>query len=151
MDRTKDCLLLLVSAALKVMMYWQNTNKISYYKGKSKQPRALTNIKDLPCSYYSASKAWMTSFVLSNIIDDLNSGMTKQGRNIVLLMDQAGCHTPLGDREWSNVKVIFLPPNCTTHLQPLDAGIIRSAKVHYRNLFIKVHISTHEISYLKFF
>eukprot|EP00171_Calliarthron_tuberculosum_P021816 IDg21816t1 len=32
----------------------------------------------------------------------------------------------------SNVELVFLPPNTTSKLQPWDAGIIASMKVHYR-------------------
>ena len=37
----------------------------------------------------------------------------------------------------SNVKVYFLPPNTTSHLQPLDAGVVKSFKSHYRRSFLK--------------
>ena len=44
-------------------------------------------------------------------------------------MDNAPSHVipPL-----SNVKIHFLPPTTTSHLQPLDSGIIQSFKKHYR-------------------
>jgi hypothetical protein len=35
--------------------------------------------------------------------------------------------------ELSNVLVIFFEPNCTSHVQPLDAGMIQTAKALYRN------------------
>jgi hypothetical protein len=37
----------------------------------------------------------------------------------------------------SNVTVHFIPPNVTSHVQPLDAGIINSFKAGYRKLHIR--------------
>ena len=53
------------------------------------------------------------------------------GRPIVLLVDNASSHN------WDNlilcnIKVIPFPPNTTSKLQPLDAGIIAAFKHHYR-------------------
>jgi len=36
--------------------------------------------------------------------------------------------------EFSNVKLVFLPPNTTVGTQPLDSGIIRNFKVKYRKM-----------------
>ncbi|XP_047098367.1 tigger transposable element-derived protein 6-like [Schistocerca piceifrons] len=35
------------------------------------------------------------------------------------------------------MKVIFLPPICTSHLKPLDLGIIHALKVKYRTALVK--------------
>ena len=37
----------------------------------------------------------------------------------------------------TNVNVHFLPPNMTAHLQPMDAGIIKSFKTKYKNLYCR--------------
>ena len=42
----------------------------------------------------------------------------------------------------SNVKLAFFPPNTTSHLQPCDAGIIRTLKAHYRRRLLR-HILHH--------
>jgi len=52
-------------------------------------------------------------------------------------MDNATCHPEDIDDKLSNIKVIFLPKNTTSRLQPLDAGIIKNFKCHYRAFVIK--------------
>ncbi|CAG8760019.1 20174_t:CDS:2, partial [Rhizophagus irregularis] len=37
----------------------------------------------------------------------------------------------------TNIKLIYLPPNTTAHLQPMDAGIIHSFKSKYKQEFCK--------------
>ena len=56
-------------------------------------------------------------------------------------MDNTGCHPEDVLGIYSNVKVIFLPPNTMSVLQPLDLGIIKNFKVHYRKLLL-CHILT---------
>ncbi|GBO11442.1 hypothetical protein AVEN_16332-1 [Araneus ventricosus] len=55
--------------------------------------------------------------------------MRLQKRKIFLFLDNC---TPHLDLKLKNVRVEFFPTNCTCQLQPLDPGIIRSFKAHYR-------------------
>src|SRR3989440_10866460 len=35
----------------------------------------------------------------------------------------------------TNIELVYLPPNTTAHLQPMDAGIIHSFKAKYKREF----------------
>jgi hypothetical protein len=37
----------------------------------------------------------------------------------------------------TNIELVYLPPNTTAHLQPMDAGIINSFKSKYKQEFCK--------------
>ena len=64
----------------------------------------------------------------------------RESRSIILFMDNAGCHPEDMTSKYSNIKVIFLPPNTASVLQPLDLGI-KHFKVYYRKLLLH-HILT---------
>ena len=100
--------------------------------GKSMNPRCFKNVKHLPVDYYANSKAWMTSDIFSKWIKKVDRTMRIQGRKIVLLVDNCSAHPHCDDLQ--NVKLVFLPPNTTSLLQPMDQGIIQNFKHHYRKL-----------------
>ena len=70
-------------------------------------------------------------------LDQFNKDMLRSGRNVILFVDNATSHCK--DVSLSNVKLVFLPPNTTALLQPLDQGIINVFKKNYRkNLLFRV-------------
>ncbi|CAG8721334.1 13057_t:CDS:2 [Cetraspora pellucida] len=56
--------------------------------------------------------------------------MRESNCHILLILDQAPTHVIL-TLSFTNVKVLFLPSKTTSKLQPMDAGIITSFKLHY--------------------
>ena len=104
---------------------------------KSENPRCLCGFdkSHLPVTFYSQSKAWMSGEILEDVLTKLNRRLTKSNRNILLLMDNAGCHPEELASKFSNIKIIFLPANTTCALQPLDLGVIQTFKMHYRKHF----------------
>ena len=79
----------------------------------------------------------MDSTIIESILAKMNRRLSGNGRNILLFIDNAGCHPSDLRCKFSNIKICFLPANTTSKLQPLDLGIIQNFKVHYRNLFLK--------------
>ena len=106
---------------------------------KSENPRCFKGIDktELPVQYFSQPKGWMTGEILDRVLSKWDQKLRSTGRSVVLLMDNAGCHPPELKEAYTNIKIIFLPPNTTSKLQPLDLGIIQNLKMHYRKLFLR--------------
>ncbi len=62
--------------------------------------------------------------------------MKLQNLMILLFMDNAPVHVIDCSEALTNIKVEFFPPNSTSCLQPLDAGIIRSFKALFQRLML---------------
>ena len=102
--------------------------------GKSKSPRCFPkkSAATLGFCYEYNPKAWMTTGVFTAWITDLNQKMKKRNRNILMLLDNAPTHKKI---QLSNIELLFLPPNTTSKLQPMDAGIISAFKKLYKQRF----------------
>ena len=72
-----------------------------------------------------------------SVLGRINGRLVCSGRKILLFMDNTGCHPADLIEKYSNIKVVILPPNTTSKLQPLDLGIIKTFKTHYRKLFLR--------------
>lgn len=98
--------------------------------GKSLKPRCFKNVKKLPVNYKANQKSWMTSKVFEEELRQWDNDLWKTKRKIVLLVDNCTAHPHLENLRC--IKLVFLPPNTTSVLQPMDQGVIRSLKSHYR-------------------
>jgi len=113
--------------------------------GKSAKPRALKNLNynHLPVTYTFSNKAWMNSTIMKNFVKDLDAHV--EGRKIILLLDNAPSHPPADSFNTRNITIHYLPPNTTAHLQPMDAGIIRTFKAYFKKIFIQHIIQQYDI------
>ena len=82
--------------------------------------------------------------ILDQVVTKFNGSCQREGRHVLLLLDNAPCHPYDMKGKYSNIKVVFLPPNCTSKLQPLDLGIIQSFKLKYTK-----RMMTHVISQIE--
>lgn len=102
--------------------------------GSSKNPCCFKNPLTLPVQYVANKRAWMTNDIWHRWLDDLNHKMKEQGCHILLFIDNCSAHT---DLYFTNVKLVYLPPNTTPRLQPCDAGIIQAMKMRYRKQLLR--------------
>lgn len=117
--------------------------------GKSAHPRSLKGVKVFPVIYKSNRRAWITQELCTewfqkHFLQEVREHFCKVGLSkeckILLLMDNCTAHPKLVA---PNVISLFLPPNTTSLIQPMDQGVINSMKCHYRSAFIKKLLSFH--------
>ncbi|OWZ05473.1 Tigger transposable element-derived protein 6 [Phytophthora megakarya] len=101
--------------------------------GRAEKPRCFEKRtgKEHGFLYRKTDKAWMNSKVYQEWLVNLDREIRSAGRHILLLVDNVSSHAR-GNVVLTNVKVEKLPPNTTTYLQPLDAGIIASFKAGFK-------------------
>lgn len=72
------------------------------------------------------SAAWLRSW---------NFALQQQGRYILLLLDNFSGHK-VDSTKLSNMRLEFFTANLTAHIQPCDAGVIRTFKAYFRRLTV---------------
>ncbi|GFT59237.1 tigger transposable element-derived protein 1 [Trichonephila clavipes] len=104
---------------------------------KSLRPRALKgkDLKQLPVHWMANQKAWMTTAIFTEwfnncFVPEVEASMKEKFLDfkVLLIVDNAASHPQL---EHPNVQIVFLPPNTTSLIQPLDQGIIATVKKYY--------------------
>jgi DDE superfamily endonuclease/Tc5 transposase DNA-binding domain/Fission yeast centromere protein N-terminal domain len=111
--------------------------------GKSKKPRCfkgIGNLKLLRVQYSHNNSKWMTGEICKKFLQWFDDKMG--GRKVLLLMDNflghsVGLELCGGNEGLKNTRVEWLPPNTTSHWQPLDQGIIAAYKLQYRRRWVK--------------
>jgi hypothetical protein len=108
--------------------------------GKYAKPRCFKNINlsNVGIFYRHNTKAWMTAIIFQEWLKTFDKLIRLQSphRKVLLLLDNAGSHN-INGLELKNIEIKLLPPNSTSKIQPLDAGIIASFKAKYRQKHIR--------------
>ncbi|KAE8992425.1 hypothetical protein PR001_g20948 [Phytophthora rubi] len=120
------------------------------FLGRAKQPHCFEkrSVESIGFSFRANAKAWMTGSIFREWLHNLDREMRLVGHHI-LLLDNASSHKT-GDLVCTNIRVEFLPPNITTYLQPMDAGIIALFKRAYeRRQLLWVYENIKDVKKLK--
>ena len=102
-------------------------NCLCYVISKAKNPKCFKNIKKLSCMDRVLFEEW---------VRDLNKKFQAEGRKVALIIDNCQAHPIINNL--SHVKLVFLRPNTTSVSQPMDQGVIRCLKAHYRKRLVKL-------------
>jgi len=97
--------------------------------GKYNKPHCLKN--KIPTKYIANSNSWTTSATFEEFLVQLNRQIGTNKRKILLFFNQ-GTAQPRDNTALKNIEFIFLFPNCTSHLQPVNMVIIHVFKCEYR-------------------
>lgn len=95
--------------------------------------------EQLGFDYHANKKAWMTTTLFFGWLRRFQDYVAKTPeRKVVLRIDNCNAHgweenIPKLPKE----RIAFLPPNCTSKIQPLDAGIIAALKISYRKFHME--------------
>lgn len=108
--------------------------------GKSAKPRCFKGIS-VPLYYRSSKNAWQTTTLFkewfkNEFVPQVKAHLESKGLppKALLIVDNASSHgTSEVLEESEDIKILYLPPNMTAYLQPLDQHIIKSLKMRYRS------------------
>ena len=109
--------------------------------GKYQNPRAFKNVnrEELPVRYYGQESAWMDQNIMRHwfyfYLDDEIKEHYGRDTEVILTIDNAGCHPPELNDLLPNVQVKYLPPNTTALIQPMDQGVIHSFKKNFLSIY----------------
>lgn len=98
--------------------------------GKANSPRCFKNAGRVPVEYRANRKAWMTSELFQAWLRQLDRRFSTNKRKVLMVVDNCSAHKNVEGLEC--IELLFLPPNTTASLQPLDQGIIQYVKGKYR-------------------
>ena len=94
--------------------------------GKAQHPRALAgvNMDQLPVHYYGQQSSWMSQEIMTHwFLFHLDRELKEhygENTDVILTIDNAGCHPPDLNELLDYVEVKYLPPNTTAVIQPMD-------------------------------
>nr|XP_033330929.1 tigger transposable element-derived protein 1-like [Megalopta genalis]XP_033330930.1 tigger transposable element-derived protein 1-like [Megalopta genalis]XP_033330931.1 tigger transposable element-derived protein 1-like [Megalopta genalis] len=110
---------------------------------KYKNPRALKHEISLPVIFKSQTNVWMDKTIFLDWFENHFKPSVKQYQEekqisgkVILLLDNCEAHKALLQED-KDFKIMYLPPNTTSILQPMDQGIVEKTKRIFRQKLLQ--------------
>ncbi|XP_037779428.1 tigger transposable element-derived protein 4-like [Penaeus monodon] len=116
-------------------------DKTYHFKGEKCSEGKKSKVRFTGMAAASAKGEQLPMFAIGNEIFEewlrkVDRKFRVDGRKIALIIDNCRAHPTLSNL--TNVQLVFLPPNTTSILQPMDQGVIRSLKAYYRGKVVRM-------------
>lgn len=98
--------------------------------GRSLKPHCFQGVTTLPVWYRANVSSWITSSLFVEYLQEWNRELRLAQRRILILIDNCTAHP--SNLSLSQFSVSFFQANTMSILQPLDQGVIRTFKGHFR-------------------
>lgn len=112
--------------------------------GKSAIPQAFKKKTGAQLGFCYYSKSLDGFNIFEQRLQEWNEKLQQNNRHVLLWVDNFSGHTV--PDTITNICVELFSPNLTSHVQPMDTGIICCFKAHYRRLFIAYSIDRYDAS-----
>ena len=108
---------------------------------KSANPRCFSgsNMSSLPIHYYSQKNAWVDQSIFSDwffkhFVPEVKRYLKSKSLppQALLIMDNAPSHLSVEALSSERIRCMFLPPNGTSLVQPVDQGVLENLKRRYK-------------------
>ena len=125
------------------MLWWKIKTRITSLAAansvgdKTKKQQSFKNVKFLLCLYKNQRKSWMNGVLLEEWVSELDKKFVSERR-------KTGIHNGPVHRQVENlksIKLLFLPPNTTSQIQPMDQNVIISLKAQYCKNVVRAKLS----------
>ncbi|XP_053948962.1 jerky protein homolog-like [Anastrepha ludens] len=122
--------------------------------GHAKKPRSF-KAYDIPVDYRNSKNAWMTANIFREwfhhcFVPQVQKYLLQKGlpAKAILLLDNAPSHPPEDELKTADgsIFVIYMPPNVTPLIQPMDQNVIRLTKLYYKKHLLLLAVGKDDIT-----
>lgn len=103
--------------------------------GKHNGPQSFKGITGLPVQYEHNQKSWMTSSIFRKFMNRWDKELFQTSKKALVLIDDCPVH--LGLINLKSIKVVYVP---FKPVIPMNQGIIKSFKFHFKKNLILHHV-----------
>ncbi|XP_058791807.1 jerky protein homolog-like [Phymastichus coffea] len=115
-------------------LYYKSLPKRTLAAGDERQASGFKEIKERVTVMCCAICQHRHNVVVKEVCEKY-----PEQKKVLLLLDNAPCHSSIEEHNQIDepIRVMFLPPNATSLIQPMDQGVIAKLKKMFRNKLVK--------------